>query len=101
MILGKLIVMSLAFASAGCAHSKMSSVSEAEAAKLDRKLVRDSVVYESGTKDGAVVPEISAPGLRAVWVEERREGNRLIEGHREWVLEGDVMILGIPKEGKR
>ena len=80
----------------GCAHTPAAPVPQAEAAKLDRTLVRDAVVYESGAKDGAVVPEISAPRLRAVWVAERVENNKLIEAHREWLLEGDVSILGIP-----
>jgi hypothetical protein len=79
----------------GCAHTPAATVPQAEAAKLDRNLVRDAVVFESGAKDGAVIPEISAPRLRAVWIPERVENNRLIEAHREWLLEGNVSILGI------
>ena len=81
---------------AGCAHGSASGVAPEDAAKLDRKLVRDAVVFDPGTKDGAVVPEISAPSLRAMMVPEHVENNRLVEKHREWVLEGDVAILGIP-----
>ncbi|MGK5083426.1 hypothetical protein WDW37_08965 [Bdellovibrionota bacterium FG-1] len=66
-------------------------------AKLGTDAVQEAVVFEPGTKDGAVVPEISAPSLRAIIVEERIEGNRLIERHREWILEGDVQLIGIPK----
>lgn len=32
-------------------------------------------------------------------VEEHIDGNRLIERHREWILEGDVQLLGIPADG--
>lgn len=81
----------------GCAHKSIDKVSPDDAAKLDQNLVRDAVVFEPGTKDGAVVPEISAPRLRAIWIGERIEGNRLIEAHREWILEGDITLLGIPK----
>lgn len=85
----------------GCAHKSADKVSPEQAAKLEQNLVRDAVVFEVGTKDGAVVPEISAPRLRAIWVGERIEGNRLIEAHREWILEGDVTLLGIPKGRQR
>jgi hypothetical protein len=85
-----------------CAHSQPATVGPADAARIDRKLVRDTVVYEPGAKDGAVVPDVSAPALRAVMVEEKIEGNRLIERHREWILEGDVSLLGIPEnKGKQ
>jgi hypothetical protein len=84
-----------------CAHAKPDAVSAAEAARIDRKLVRDSVVYDPGAKDGAVVPDISSPQLRAIIVEERVEGNRLIERHREWILEGDVSLLGIPAAARK
>lgn len=70
-------------------------------AKLDRSLVRDAVVFEAGAKDGAVIPEILAPRLRAIFVEEKIENNRLIEAHREWLLEGEAQILGIPRERKK
>lgn len=87
--------------SLGCAHSKVAPVSEDEAARIDRVLVKDAVVYEAGAKEGAVVPDISAPRLRAIWVPERIENGRLIEAHREWLLEGDVTILGIPKAQRK
>ena len=29
-------------------------------------------------------------------VEEKIEGNRLIERHREWLIDGEVQLLGIP-----
>lgn len=99
MKLVKLAVVGWMVALVGCAHSR-GGVSESEALKLDRKLVKEAVIYGPGTKDGSVVPEVSMPGLRVEMIEERREGNRLIERHREWILEGDVTILGIPKEGK-
>ena len=83
---------------AGCASSQTNNVSPDQAAKLDRRLVKDAVVYEPGTEKNAVVPEISAPRLRAIWVPERVENNRLVEAHREWLLEGDVTILGIPNK---
>jgi hypothetical protein len=82
----------------GCAHVPVGGSSASEAVKLDRKLVRDAVVFEDGAKDGAVVPEISSPQLRAIMIPERVENNRLIEAHREWVLDGDVSILGIPRD---
>ena len=34
-------------------------------------------------------------------VEEKIEGNRLIERHREWILEGDVSLLGIPANQRK
>ena len=79
-----------------CAHSKSDTVTAEDAARIDRKLVRNTVIFEPGAKEGAVVPDVSAPQLRAVIVEERIEGNRLIERHREWLLEGDVALLGVP-----
>jgi hypothetical protein len=93
MCLGSLVVLG------ACAHSKPEVVTEEEAARLDPKLVRESVVFETGTRDGAAVPEISAPRLRAVWVPETitDNGKKVVESHREWVLEGDPIILGIPK----
>lgn len=83
---------------ASCAHNRPSDVSPEEAARFDRNLVRETVVFEANTKSGATVPDVSSPQLRAVWIPERVEGNRLIEAHREWILEGDVSILGIPKQ---
>ena len=85
----------------GCSHSQTRPVSEDEAVRLDRTLVKDSVVYEVGAKDGAVVPDISAPRLRAIMVPEHQENGRLIEAHREWALEGDVAILGTPKPQRK
>ena len=66
----------------GCAHTPTSEVAPEDAAKLDRKLVKDSVVFEDGTKDGAVVPEISSPRLRAVLMPERVENNRFVSSCR-------------------
>ena len=83
-----------------CASARPKDVSPDQAAKLDRQLIRDAVVFEPGTKDGAIVPEISAPRLRAILVPDTRIGNRLVEKHREWILDGDVSILGIPRDVK-
>ena len=93
----KILGLAMTMALVGCAHKHVNPVSEDEAARIDRTLVKEAVVYEPGSKDGAVVPDISAPRLRATWVPERQENGRLIEAHREWALEGDVTILGIPK----
>ena len=91
------LVIVFAWSLSSCSHGQNSNdVSPEQAAKIDRKLVRDAVVFEQGTKDGAIVPELSAPRLRAVWVAEKVENNRLIEAHREWILEGEINILGIP-----
>lgn len=84
---------------AGCSHGRAGPGGES-GARLKQEIVREAVVFEPGTKDGAVIPEISAPSLRAMIVEEKIEGNRLIEKHREWILEGDVQLLGIPKDTK-
>lgn len=81
----------------GCAHKAPVPVSEEEAARLNRSLVREAVVFEPGSEQGAIVPDVSSPRLRAKWIEERRENNHLIEAHREWFLEGDVVLLAIPK----
>lgn len=91
-----MIILIMITNTVGCAHVQPQEVAARDAAKLDRKLVRDAVVFEDGAKDGAVVPEISSPQLRAIMIPERVENNRLIEAHREWVLDGDVAILGIP-----
>ena len=80
----------------GCSHQAVKNGNE-KRAKLGEDVVQDAVIFEAGTKEGAVVPEISAPRLRAVIVEEKIEGNRLIERHREWIMEGEVQLLGIPK----
>lgn len=84
-----------------CSHSQAVKDGSESRAKLGQEVVREAVVFEPGTKDGAVVPEISAPSLRAIVVEEKIEGNRLIERHREWILEGDVQLLGIPKDARK
>lgn len=86
----------------GCAHTKPDEVKESEAARINRALVKDAVVFEPGTQDGAVVPDLSAPRLRAILVPEHVDNGRLIEAHREWQLEGEVMFLGIPApKGRR
>lgn len=90
------VAMAMAASLIGCSHGKLNDVSAVDAARVDHNYVRDAVVFEPGTQDGAVVPEISAPRLRAIWVPERIDGNRLIEAHREWALEGEVSLLGIP-----
>lgn len=95
------MLMLAALSLMSCAHSKVETVDPNEASRIDRKLVRDAVVFETGSRDGAVVPEISAPQLRAIIVEEHIDGNRLVERHREWVLEGESVLLGIPKQGVR
>ena len=78
-----------------CAHRE-AKVDPKDAARLEPQLVRETVVYGPGSEQGAVVPEISAPRLKAEWISERVENGRLIEAHREWLLEGDVVILGMP-----
>ncbi|GEM_PF-1949764 len=83
----------------GCAHQKPNPTVN-EAAKFDRNLVRESVSFEDGAKEGAIVPEVSAPRLKAIWVPEKIDasGTRLIEAHREWILEGDIILLGTPQK---
>lgn len=90
-----LFILSIVFAA--CAHKAPEKVPPAEAARLDKNLVRNTVVFEPGAEAGAVLPDISAPRLRATLVPEKIEGNRLIEKHREWTLEGDVILLSIPE----
>jgi len=97
----KFLGLAMSMAVVGCAQKQVNQVSEEDAARIDRNLVKETVVYEPGSKDGAVVPDISAPRLRAIWVPERQENGRLIEAHREWSLEGDVAILGVPKLQKK
>ncbi|MCM0606261.1 MAG: hypothetical protein KA715_09235 [Xanthomonadaceae bacterium] len=98
-IISLVLIPFCALAFTGCAHTRSQEVVPPdEAARLSRQLVRESVVFETGAKAGAVVPEISAPQLRAVMIPEKIENNRLIEAHREWILEGDVSLLGIPQE---
>lgn len=92
----KLILWSLCFVMGACAHGEK-KVDPKDAARLDPKLVRETVVYEPGAEAGAVVPEISAPRLRAIWVPEKVENGHLTEAHREWQMEGDVVILGTPQ----
>ena len=87
------VLIMTAIVVSGCAH-KEQKVDPKDAARIDPKLVRETVVYEPGSERGAVVPDLSAPRLHAIWVEERIENGRLIEAHREWQLEGDVVILG-------
>jgi hypothetical protein len=84
----------------GCSHGRAVRPDGESPSRLGPDVMREAVVFEAGTKDGAVVPEISAPSLHAVIVEEKIEGNRLIERHREWILEGEVQLLGIPKDSK-
>lgn len=69
--------------------------------KLGSEIVQGAVTFEPGAEVGAVVPEISAPRLRGMMVEEKIEGNRLIERHREWLIDGEVQLLGIPIEAKK
>jgi hypothetical protein len=82
----------------GCAHTPPGNVSPDEAARLNRKLVRNAVSFGPGAEDGAVVPEVSSPCLHADIVDEKIEGNKLIEKHREWMLDCDVRLLGIQAE---
>ena len=89
------IVSVLSLCAASCAHRE-TKVEPKDAARLEPQLVRETVVYGPGAERGAVVPEISAPRLKAEWVGEKVENGRLVEAHREWVLEGDVVILGTP-----
>lgn len=98
----RFVVVCMTLSLGACAHSKQEVVSENEAARLDRGLVKESVIFEPGTKEGAVVPDLSSPRLRAILVPEHIENGRLVEKHREWQLEGDVLILGTPapKDGK-
>lgn len=96
----RFLAIGLLVCAMACAHSQEVPVSEADAARLNKRLVREAVVFEPGTKEGAVVPDLSAPQLRAIWVPERVENNRLIEAHREWLLEGEVGLLGVPKPQK-
>jgi hypothetical protein len=86
---------------AGCSHSKIEEVREEDAARINRKLVKQTVVYEPGAEDGAVVPDLSAPQLRAMMIPEHIENGRLVEKHREWQLEGEVTLLGTPAPIKR
>lgn len=64
--------------------------------KLGSEIVQGAVTFEPGAEVGAVVPEVSAPRPRGIMVEEKIEGNRLIERHREWLIDGEVQLLGIP-----
>ena len=79
----------------------MNDATPEQAARIDRKLVKDAVLFEPGAEEGAVAPEVSAPCLRAVMVEERREPKRIIERHREWFLDCDVSLLGIPASKRK
>lgn len=92
------MMLAVLVVTAGCAHESAIEKEEKEASRFNRKLVKEAVVFEPGTESNAVVPDISAPRLRAIWIPERVENGKLIEAHREWLLEGDVSILGIPKQ---
>ena len=85
----------------GCAHGGAEKEKRGVEIKLGPEVVQGAVTFEPGTQDGAIVPDISAPRLRAVMVEEKIEGNRLIERHREWLLDGEPRLLGIPVEVKK
>ena len=85
----------------GCAHGGVAKEKPGVEIQLGPEVVQGAVTFEPGTQDGAIVPEVSAPRLRAIRVEEKIEGNRLIERHREWVLDGEPRLLGIPVELKR
>lgn len=87
----------------GCAHKAADPVSSSDAARIDRKLVRDAVVFEPGTEDGATIPEVSSPRIRAILVPEHIDdnGTRLVESHREWLLDGSVVLLGTPSASKK
>jgi hypothetical protein len=76
-------------------------VSPEEAARINHKLVRNAVTFGPGADNGAVVPDVSAPCLRAELVPEHLEdsGRTLIEKHREWHLNCDVQLLGIAAHG--
>lgn len=84
-----------------CAQGRAAGEKHGSDVKLSSDVVQGAVIFEPGTKDGAVVPEISAPQLRAVMVEESIVGNRLVERHREWILDEKVQFLGIPKEPQK
>jgi hypothetical protein len=85
-----------------CAHGDHGSggARGGDGLTLGNEVVQGAVTFEPGAKEGAVVPEVSSPQLRAVIVEERIEGNRLIERHREWQLDGHVQLLGIPHQSE-
>lgn len=85
----------------GCAQGRAAGEKQGDSIKLSPEVVQGAVTFEPGTKDGAVVPEISSPRLRAIWVPEKIEGNRLIESHREWEMIGEPQLLGIPKDAKK
>ena len=93
IVLGMVVVCSL-----GCASKPADSVSADQAARINRKLVKNAVSFGPGAEDNAVVPDVSSPCLHAEIVPEKIEGNKLIEKHREWALDCDVRLLGIPVE---
>jgi hypothetical protein len=84
----------------GCAQGRAAGEKQGSDIKLGPEVIQGAVTFEPGTKDGAIVPEISSPRLRAIMVEEKIEGNRLVERHREWILDGEAQLLGIPHELK-
>lgn len=87
----------------GCAHKSVDSVGTPDAARIDRKLVRSAVVFDPGAEDDAVVPDVSSPRIRAVIIPEHIDdnGTRLVERHREWLLDGSVVLLGTPSVAKK
>ncbi len=90
--------MPFIFLVSACAQGRAAGEKPEASLKLSPEVVQGAVTFEPGTKDGAVVPEISAPRLRAIWVPEKVDGNRLIEAHREWEMQGEPQLLGIPKD---
>ena len=57
-----------------CAQGRVAGEKHGSDVKLGQDVVQGAVIFESGAKDGAVVPEISSPRLRAIMVEEKIEG---------------------------
>lgn len=95
-----LLCLMIAVGAGACAAPAVNDATPEQAARIDRKLVRNAVVFGPGAEDGAVVPDISTPCLRAVIVDEERTPKKIVEKHREWYLECDVSLLGIPKKKK-
>jgi len=97
-----LLVVLLAVVSEGCVHKEVGTVSPDQAARIDRKLVREVVTFGPGANEGAVIPDLSSPCLHADVVPEHKEdgGRVLVEKHRRWHLQCDAQILGIPARGK-
>ena len=97
LFMNSVVVISLV-SFGGCAHKTVDAVSSDQAARIDRKFIKDSVTYGPGAEDGAVIPEVSSPCLHAEVVPEHLEsgGHVLVEKHRQWHLQCDSQILGIP-----